>query len=308
MLRIPRTSIRPRITALVVLALVRARRGDPGHRPLLDEAWSLAEPTGELISLGPVAAARAEAAWLGADRDGVASATELALPLASERWPALADELAVWRGRGRPRYRRTLAARRHIRPATGREMRTTASALWAEAGCGYEAALALCDAEDEAALRRALEDLQRLEARPAVAIVTRRLRERGVISLPGANFTTRQNQYGLTGRELEVLALVNKGFQNSQIADHLFVSVRTVDHHIEAILRKLGARTRADRAGKGECAGYRRAHAAEGRRKVTGWGLATGRAVWLATGPFRPNDVGPDPVVECWVADGLRPG
>ena len=43
-----------------------------------------------------------------------------------------------------------------------------------------------------------------------------------------------------------MLALVNKGFQNSQIADHLVVSVRTVDHHVEAILRKLGARTRAD--------------------------------------------------------------
>ena len=135
-----------------------------------------------------------------------------------------------------------------------------ASALWTEAGCGYEAALALCDAEDEAALRRALEDLQRLDARPAVAIVMRRLRERGVISLPrGPNFTTRKNQYGLTGRELEVLALVNKGFQNSQIADHLVVSVRTVDHHVEAILRKLGPRTRADSASYGDLARYRRA-------------------------------------------------
>ena len=182
-LRIPRTSIRPRITALVVLALVRARRGDPGHRPLLNEAWSLAEPTGELISLGPVAAARAEAAWLGADRDGIASATELALPLASERWPALADELGVWRGRA------GLNTDAPLQPEGiyGLQLAgkcDAASALWTEAGCGYEAALALCDAEDEAALRRALADLQRLDARPAVAIVMRRLRERGVISLP----------------------------------------------------------------------------------------------------------------------------
>ena len=81
-LRIPRTSISPRITALTVLGLVRARRGDPGHRPLLDEAWDLAQPTGEFSRLGPVAAARAEAAWLGCDPDGVASATEPALALA----------------------------------------------------------------------------------------------------------------------------------------------------------------------------------------------------------------------------------
>ena len=65
-LRIPRTSTTPRITALVVLGLVRARRGDPGHRAALEEAWALAEPTGELPRLGPVAAARAEAAWLKA--------------------------------------------------------------------------------------------------------------------------------------------------------------------------------------------------------------------------------------------------
>src|SRR5207248_6066499 len=62
--RIPRTSTTPRIVSLVVLGLLRARRGDPGHWEALDEAWALAEPTGELPRLGPVAPARAEAAWL----------------------------------------------------------------------------------------------------------------------------------------------------------------------------------------------------------------------------------------------------
>ena len=57
-LRIQRASILPRIFALVVLALVRARRGDPGHRGLLEEAWTLAEPTRELFRMVPVAAAR----------------------------------------------------------------------------------------------------------------------------------------------------------------------------------------------------------------------------------------------------------
>ena len=82
--RIPRTSTTPRIIALVVLGLVRARRGDPGQWALLDEAWALAEPTGELRRLGPVAAARAEAAWLKGTAM-VESATEAALPLALER-------------------------------------------------------------------------------------------------------------------------------------------------------------------------------------------------------------------------------
>ncbi|MGZ8793794.1 MAG: ATP-binding protein, partial [Gaiellaceae bacterium] len=99
-LRIPRTSTTPRIFALIVLALVRARRGDPEVWPLLDEAWALAEPTGELPRLGPVAAARAEAAWLDGDRDAVGEATEGALQLALERQsPWLIGELAGWRRR-----------------------------------------------------------------------------------------------------------------------------------------------------------------------------------------------------------------
>ena len=89
------TSINPRITALTILGLVRARREDHGHRPPLDEAWDLAEPTGELYRLGPVAAARAEAAWLGCVPDGVAPATELALVLALRCGWALADELSA---------------------------------------------------------------------------------------------------------------------------------------------------------------------------------------------------------------------
>ncbi len=245
-LRIPRTSISPRITALTVLGLVRARRGDPGHRVLLDEAWDLAAPTGEIYRLGFVAAARAEAAWLSGDPQGVASATELALAVASRCSSAVADEVAVWR------HRAGLGRRKPLAPGSPYGLQLAGSwdaarALWLEAGCPYEAALCLADAADEAGLRLALEQLLGLEARPAAAIVARRLRELGVVSVPrGPRATTRQNQHGLTAREMEVLAMVNEGLQNGQIADRLVVSVRTVDHHVEAILRKLGAKTRAD--------------------------------------------------------------
>jgi DNA-binding CsgD family transcriptional regulator/tetratricopeptide (TPR) repeat protein len=245
-LRIPRTSISPRITALTVLGLVRARCGDPGYRPLLNEAWDLARPTGEVGRLGPAAAARAEAAWLACDPEGVASATELALAVASRCSSAVADELAVWRHRaGLGRQKPVVATSPHGLQLAGSW--EAARALWVEAGCPYEAALCLADTDDEALLRLALEELLVLGARPAAAIVARRLRERGVMSLPrGPRATTRQNQYGLTARELEVLALVNEGLQNGQIADRLVVSVRTIDHHVEAILRKLGAKTRVD--------------------------------------------------------------
>jgi DNA-binding NarL/FixJ family response regulator len=43
-----------------------------------------------------------------------------------------------------------------------------------------------------------------------------------------------------------VLAQVTEGLQNAEIAERLFLSTKTVDHHVSAILRKLGARTRAE--------------------------------------------------------------
>jgi DNA-binding CsgD family transcriptional regulator/tetratricopeptide (TPR) repeat protein len=250
-LRIPRTSTTPRIIALVVLGLVRARRGDPGQRELLDEAWALAEPTGELPRMGPVAAARAEAAWLEGDQAGVASAVQAALPLALKRGSGLlVGELALWL------WRAGLGG--DVPPGVAGPSalqlngeRARANQLWTEMGCPYEAALALADADEEEPLRQALEEVLRLGARPAAAIVTRRLRERGTRSLPrGPRPSTQLNQCGLTRRELEVLGLVAEGLRNQQIAQRLVLSVRTVDHHVETILRKLEVPTRAAMAEK----------------------------------------------------------
>ena len=78
-LRDRRTWPVPRLFALTVLALVRARRGDPDVWPALDEALALAEPTGELQRMAPVAAARAEAAWLEGRQEDVAGETDVAL-------------------------------------------------------------------------------------------------------------------------------------------------------------------------------------------------------------------------------------
>ncbi len=199
-----------------------------------------------MYRFGGLAAARAEAAWLEGDPNAVASATERALRLASKCSPPLADELGVWR------HRAGLGAAPPVVAGSPNALLLAgcpdaARSVWAEAGCPYEAALCLADADDEVRLRLALDELLILEARPAATIVARRLRDRGVMSLPrGPRATTRRNQYGLTAREVEVLALLNEGLQNSQIARRLVVSVKTVEHHVEAILRKLGAKTRAD--------------------------------------------------------------
>ena len=251
-LRIPCSSISPRIEALVVLGLVRARRGDPGQWAPLEEAWALAEPTRELPRLRTAALARAEAAWLDGDREAVAEATEGVLRLTPEQnFGSLAGELAVWRRR---------AGLGHELPAGGAEPYALqlagdwarAAARWRQLDCPYEAALALADADQEEPLRRALEALVRLGARPAADHVAQRLRELGVRRLPRRpRRATAANPAGLTARQLEVLALLADDLRNADIAARLHISEKTVDHHVSAILAKLGVRSRREAAKMG---------------------------------------------------------
>jgi DNA-binding CsgD family transcriptional regulator/tetratricopeptide (TPR) repeat protein len=237
----------PRVLALTVLGLVRARRGDLDARPLLDEALELAEPTGELQRIGPVAAARAEAAWLEGRLDQVAGETAAALELAIRRHARWAvGELACWCRRAGVEERiAEPVAEPYAVELAGDHAR--AAELWDALGCPYDAAIALAAGDEDEHLREALDRLQPLGARPAAAIVGRRLRERGIRGVPrGPRTSTRQNPAGLTAREVQVLELVAEGLRNADVAERLFLSERTVGHHVSAVLRKLGVSTRGE--------------------------------------------------------------
>ncbi len=238
-----------RIPALAALGRLRARRGEAGAGALLDEALALALPTSELQRVGPVAVARAEAAWLDGDTDRCALEARRGLGIAMQRdnrwiigdsaswlWRAgaLADqEFADVIDRCAEPYALQMRGRWH-----------EAASTWAALGCPFEEAQALADG-DEAAQRDALEIFERLGARPSAEALRRRLHDAGVRGLArGPRAVTRDNAFGLTARELEVLRLLCDGLRNAEIAARLHRSVRTVDHHLAAVFAKLGVDSR----------------------------------------------------------------
>ena len=226
-----RTSELPlgRVWPHLVLGLLLARREAPPENPHLDELWRLASGLDVPGVMAPAASAFAENAWLTRTAD-----PRLEDPLVTGLFTreysgreVMTDELAHWL--------RRLGGAAEPRPAPSDRP--------------YERALARWDAGSTEDLLAALPLLDELGARAVVDLVRARLREVGVSRIPrGMQPTTRANPAGLTGRQLDVLALVASGLTNAEIAARLVISPRTADHHVSAILAKLGVHTRAEAA------------------------------------------------------------
>jgi DNA-binding CsgD family transcriptional regulator len=244
----PSLSTVTRIMPLCVLGRVRARRGDPEVAVVLDEALALASRTGEVQRIAPVRAARAEAAWLTGDaaRTRAEARAGLAVAVAHQN-QLLIDELAYWLWRG--------GEERSALPPLG----TTpfalqiagrweeASGAWQRLGLPYESAWAVAEGGADSSLLHALAEFERLGARAVVPLIARKLRTRGVRGIPrGPRPTTRATTALLTRRELEILRLLAGGLHNAEIADRLSLSPKTVEHHVSAVLAKLGVRGRME--------------------------------------------------------------
>ena len=241
------------IMALLALGRLRARRGDPDAWEALDEALLLADRTGSLQRVGPVRAARAEAAWLAGDVDRAATEAAAAFDLArAKAHPWHVGELGWWLRKGGRDPGTLDPVAEPWRLQHDGESRAAAAA-WEALECPFEAARALLESDDVADVREAHERFDDLGARPAAALAGKRLRELGARVIPrGKRPSTLANPAGLTTREMEVLALVASGLPTQSIAARLYLSPRTVDHHVSAVLGKLGVARRGEAAAAAE--------------------------------------------------------
>jgi DNA-binding CsgD family transcriptional regulator/tetratricopeptide (TPR) repeat protein len=244
MLRQPRLSAVSRMQALTVAGVLAARRGqDPG--PGLDEALERAEATGESQRVVPVALGRAEVAWLAGRTDDIGTEIDRAWALAvahPRRWELA--ELSWWldlAGQPRPSPLPLPPPFALFRDGDF----PGAAAAWEDLGSPLWAARSLSAAP---ALDLARRGFELVDAMGTPALRDALARDRNARGWPvprGPRPSSRANVHGLTTREVEVLALIAQGLTNAEIAQRLFLSEKTVSHHVSAVLRKVDEPTRA---------------------------------------------------------------
>jgi DNA-binding CsgD family transcriptional regulator/tetratricopeptide (TPR) repeat protein len=233
------------LIALESLARIAVRRGDEDADELLEGAWELAVRSGAPPYIGLIGVVRLERAWLtGSDE---AAACLAALPLERLRPRVRAEAL---------RYAQLAGVELEVPAdvvepwASGLRGRwQDAAAAWRADRRPYELAVELAASGQVDPMLESLRLLDDLGAAPAARLVRQQLRDRGVRSLPrGPQPATREHPAGLTVRQAEVLDRLVEGRTNAQIADELVLSVRTVDHHVAAVLQKLGVSSRQEAA------------------------------------------------------------
>lgn len=120
-----------------------------------------------------------------------------------------------------------------------------AAASWRRAGGDYQALIVDALSGDEELIRASFRHLGELGAESTIAALRRDLLAKGVAGLPrGPVRSTRENPAGLTARQMDVLECLAAGMSNMTIAEELYISAKTTEHHVSAVLAKLGATSR----------------------------------------------------------------
>jgi len=243
-----------RFPALVALARLRLRWGEPDAATPLEEVRRLATSQAELQRTVYLGVLLAEKAWLceaegaGTETNEAAASLREILALAlttGARWAA--DDAGLWlHTLGELEFDAASLASPFREHCEGRWQ--AAAAGWAALGRPYEEAMALSEGDDEAQ-RRALDVFDRLSANPAAARLRQRMRAKGSRAVPrGPISGTRANPAGLTRRQAQVVSLIDEGLSNIEIAARLCISPKTAEHHVSAIIARLGVASRKDAA------------------------------------------------------------
>ena len=231
------------VQPLSVLARLRARAGDERWREPLERVAAIAGTSRELQRLAFIAVARCEAAWLAGDPEAAAGEAERVWRVAGDgESPWLRGMVATWLAPDAVVPGPPLAPPYELERA-GRWIE--AADAWQRLGCPFEQALALARSGEPGAVRRSVPLFEALGAEAAAARARLLLRAQGLPTPRSPRATTRAHPAGLTERQAEVLSLLGQGLSNGDIAARLVLSPRTVEHHVTAILAKLGVESRS---------------------------------------------------------------
>jgi len=233
-----------KIGALTVVATIKIRRGEPDTLPLLLEAKKLAFVTTELQRIIPAMIALLEYEWASGKRcieqEVLHETMNMFLHLEKI---STTCRFFFWLDKMKDHYPEL---KEKCKNSISRETTLLQEAdSWEQLGCPYEQALSLFDGTEDDK-RKALLIIQQLGADAIYEKLKMEMRSSGIKKIPrGLRGSTKTNPAQLTNRELDVLQLLKRGIQNREIAEELFISPKTVDHHISSILFKLDVNSRS---------------------------------------------------------------
>jgi ATP/maltotriose-dependent transcriptional regulator MalT len=233
------------IPALTVIATIKMRRGDTDALPLLLEASDLAFEAMELQRIIPVLAALLEYEWLTGERVVEKEMFESALNLLTDTDAEhYKQEFDFWVTKvQKNNYQAKVFYDAYKISDTKAKVKSVAPSE--ESGCRYAHAIKLFDG-GIADKKMAINIIHGLGANRVYEKMKADMRTSGIKNIPrGMRKSTLENPANLTRRELDILFLLKEGLQNKEIAERLFISAKTVDHHISSILFKLDAKSRA---------------------------------------------------------------
>jgi DNA-binding CsgD family transcriptional regulator/tetratricopeptide (TPR) repeat protein len=236
--------------ALLALGRLHARQGMSDARSILEEALKLSMRADSVPHMGRIQVARLEEAWLTGENWGrVLEETRLIYNLAvGKKHPWIVGELAFWRWRVGDKITPPDWIARPFAMQIAGDWRAAATE-WEQLFCPYEQGMALMDG-DEAAQREAFEIFDRLGGNPISEKLKQKMRIQGARLPRGPRPSTRENPFGLTAREMEILSCLTEGSSNNAIASQLSLSIRTVEHHITSILQKMEIQSRNEAAAR----------------------------------------------------------